>query len=251
MASQRHHMALNNEKKLDALPEPGLRPGPPDDESLDRLSKTVRIYTRLAGLYNLFRFKDGINTVLKQIQIGDGQEVLDIGTGPGIYALHIAENWPSCTVHGLDICEKFIKIARKKAKKLDFANVHFDTGDAEKMHYGDNSFDRVLCCSALVLVPNQQRVINETYRVLKPGGIAVFKELIQKLLFHKEAFYLFWKLYVKILSLLYKDLRGVKRSHYEGAKISEERFKAMLTESPFENYEVFEKGTRVYAICRK
>jgi len=80
VAMQKHHLVLNNEEKVDQLPESDTSSGPPDNESLDRLTNTVRIYTRLAKLYSFFRYKDGLKTVLKLMRIGDGQEVLDVGT---------------------------------------------------------------------------------------------------------------------------------------------------------------------------
>jgi demethylmenaquinone methyltransferase/2-methoxy-6-polyprenyl-1,4-benzoquinol methylase len=213
--------------------------------------RTNNVYSRLAGVYSFFRIKDGLNTLLDLMEIENGNNILDIGTGPGLYALHIAKNWPSCTVHGLDPCERFLEIARKKAAKQDTGNLHFAVGDAEQMHFGDEVFERVLVSSALVLIPDKKRAISETYRVLKPGGIAVFKELLHKWFIRKEVFYVFWKLYIKTLGLYHKEIRGVKRSDYEGTKFTEDDMRKLLEESPFTNYSVLTKGTRLYAVCRK
>ena len=213
--------------------------------------RTNSIYSRLAGLYSFFRVKDGLDTVLDLMQIQNGQNVLDIGTGPGVYALHIARNWPRCTVHGIDTCERFLEIARKRAQKCNNENIHFTAGDAEKMHYNTDAFDRVLCSSALVLIPDKKSAVHETYRVLKPGGIAVFKELLQKKFVHKELFYIFWNVYVKALGVFHKDLRGVKRADYEGSKFTERDMTELLEDSPFSDFRVFSKGTRLYAVCHK
>jgi len=213
--------------------------------------RTIRLYNRLAGIYSFFRVKDGLDTVLDLLKLEEGNKILDIGTGPGIYALHIAKNWPTCTVHGIDLCDNFIKIARKKALKCSSANIHFDKGDAEQMHYEDNAFNRVLCCSALVLLPDKMQAVKEAHRVLKPGGIAVFKELLHEKFLHKELFYCMWKVYVRTLGLLFKEVRGLKRSDYEGQKMTESNFTSLLENSPFSDYNVFRKGTRLYAVCRK
>lgn len=221
------------------------------EESAGHRKRTHSVYSRLAGLYSFFRIADGLETVLELMDIRSGQRVLDVGTGPGVYALRIARNWPNCTVHGLDPCERFLEIARKRAGRLSNTNIHFAAGDAEKLDYEGETFDRVLFAGTLVLVPDKVRAISETHRVLKRGGVAVFKELLHKRFLHKELFYLFWNLYIKTLGIFQKDMRGIKRSDYEGQKFTEPTFVSLLEESPFSDYRVFSKGTRLYAVCRK
>ena len=222
-----------------------------EDISAVQKRRTTAVYSKLAPLYNMFRVKDGLETVLELMEIEEGQKILDAGTGPGVYALHIAESWPNCEVHGFDLCKRFLDMAREKAHKQNTSNAHFAVGDAERFHYPDDVFDRILFAGTLVLLPDEARAIAEAYRTLKPGGIAVFKELLHKWFLHKEVFYVFWKLYVKTAGLFLKDLRGIKRSDYEGRKFTESSMSDLLEESPFTEYKVFTKGTRLYAVCRK
>ncbi len=213
--------------------------------------RTTAVYSKLAPLYSMLRVKDGLDTVLELMEIEDGQKILDAGTGPGVYALHIAENWPGCEVHGFDLCKRFLDIAREKALKQKAQNAYFAVGDAEKVHYPDDTFDRILFAGTLVLLPDKASAITEAHRMLKPGGVTVFKELLHKWFLHKEVFYVFWKLYVKTAGLFLKDLRGIRRSDYEGRKFTESSMSELLEESPFTDYKVFIKGTRLYAVCRK
>jgi len=185
------------------------------------------------------------------MEIEPGQKILDAGTGPGLYALHIARNWPACEVHGFDLCKPFLDKARERALKHSTDNAHFAVGDAEKVHYADDTFDRILFAGTLVLLPDKARAISEAYRALKPGGIAVFKELLHKWFLHKEVFYVFWRLYVKAAGVFVRDLRGIRRRDYEGRKFTESSMSDLLKESPFTDYRVFTKGTRLYAVCRK
>jgi ubiquinone/menaquinone biosynthesis C-methylase UbiE len=222
-----------------------------DEASSAQKRRTTAVYAKLAPLYSMLRVKDGLDTVLDLMELKDGLKILDAGTGPGVYALHIAENWPNCEVHGFDLCKRFMDIAREKAQKQNSPNAHFAVGDAERFHYPDDTFDRILFAGTLVLLPDKASAIAEAHRALKPGGIAVFKELLHRWFFHKEVFYVFWKLYVKTAGLFLRDLRGIRRSDYEGRKFTESSMSALLEESPFTEYKVFTKGTRLYAVCRK
>jgi ubiquinone/menaquinone biosynthesis C-methylase UbiE len=222
-----------------------------DDSSDAQKRRTTAVYSKLAPLYCMFRVKDGLDTVLELMEIEPGQRILDAGTGPGVYALHIAQNWPSCEVHGFDLCKPFLDTARERALKQNTGNAHFAVGDAERVHYPDETFDRILFAGTLVLLPDKARAVSEAYRALKPGGIAVFKELLHKWFLHKEVFYVLWRLYVKAAGVFVKDLRGIRRRDYEGRKFTESSMSGLLEESPFTDYRVFIKGTRLYAVCRK
>jgi ubiquinone/menaquinone biosynthesis C-methylase UbiE len=221
------------------------------DESKAQKLRTKAIYSSLASAYSRFRVKDGLESVLELLDLREGLRVLDVGTGPGLYAIHIAENWPGCSVYGVDNCDRILGIARERAGKLGSRNIHFSISDADTLSCRDGSFDRLLYCSVLVLIPDKKKAIEETYRALKPGGIAVFKELLHKWFLHKELFYLVWKMYVGAKSLFRKELRGLGRRDYEGSKLSEESMTELLEKSPFTDYEVFTRGTRLYAVCRK
>ena len=47
------------------------------------------------------------------------------------------------------------------------------------------------------------------------------------------------------------DVIALKRKDYEGRKFTESDMSALLKESPFSDYRVFTKGTRLYGVCRK
>jgi 2-polyprenyl-3-methyl-5-hydroxy-6-metoxy-1,4-benzoquinol methylase len=108
---------------------------------------------------------------------GANARLLDIGCGPGIAAARYARI--GYEVHGFDITEGNVEVARRVASRYGFGRrCSFTTGAAERMPYPDGHFDVAAGIDILhhVEVP---AAISECRRVLKPGGVAVFKEPIE------------------------------------------------------------------------
>ena len=74
-------------------------------------------------------------------------------------------------VTGLDIDENAIAYAKKNFTK---DNLSFEVGDAMNMTYDSNTFDVAICSQVYEHVPDSQIMMNEIYRVLKPGGLVYF-----------------------------------------------------------------------------
>ena len=96
--------------------------------------------------------------------------VLDIACGTGNAIPHFDS---SNEYIGLDLSYSMLKQAVKKAKKKTFQKMHFIQGNAEKLHFEDESFDFVLMDTSLHMIPKYQLAIVETARVLKKGGVFV------------------------------------------------------------------------------
>ncbi len=96
------------------------------------------------------------------------QNVLDIGTGNGFVLNEIVQHKPNLhlILYGVDNSEEMVSIAQKN---LD-GKAHFLLADANRLPFNGRSFD-------LVTAKNVTRInAGEIYRVLKPGGIFVFRE---------------------------------------------------------------------------
>ena len=94
--------------------------------------------------------------------------MLDVATGTGFTALAFAPH--VATVIGLDVSPGMLEQARRQAGERRIPNAVFQTGAAEALPFGDGSFDIVTCRIAphhFLDVPN---FLNETARVLRPGG---------------------------------------------------------------------------------
>jgi ubiquinone/menaquinone biosynthesis C-methylase UbiE len=108
-------------------------------------------------------------------QLPDGGSVLDLAPGPGLLALELAR-LGRLRVTGLDVSETFVRIATEKAKEAGVA-VDFRRGNAARMPFDDGTFDGVVCRAAFKNFADPVGALNETYRVLKPGGKALILDL--------------------------------------------------------------------------
>ena len=94
--------------------------------------------------------------------------VLEIATGTGLVALHIAAYVHS--VEATDFSPKMIETAKKKTIP---PNVCFSVEDATSLSFDDNSFDAVIISNALHIMPRPDLVLENIKRVLKPNGILI------------------------------------------------------------------------------
>lgn len=111
----------------------------------------------------------GLPTEFAKIKLGD--TVIDLGSGAGndcFVARH--ETGEAGKVIGIDFTPEMIRKARTNAEKLGYNNVEFREGDIDNMPVNDAVADVIVSNCVLNLVPNKAKVINEIYRVLKPGG---------------------------------------------------------------------------------
>jgi ubiquinone/menaquinone biosynthesis C-methylase UbiE len=108
--------------------------------------------------------------------IGAGQSVLEVGSGTGVAACHLAGKY-GCRVMGVDLSEEMCAWARKRAERKALAELAgFRTGDAQDLPFDDSSFDVVLCESVTAFPEDQQGAVREYTRVVKPGGYVGMNE---------------------------------------------------------------------------
>ena len=100
-----------------------------------------------------------------------GDEMLEIGPGPGA-----ATHWLRHRVKRLVALELDPDAARRLEDQLVGTNVTVQVGDATALPFSDASFDSVGCFTMLHHIPTAQdqfKILCETYRVLRPGGVLV------------------------------------------------------------------------------
>ncbi len=101
-------------------------------------------------------------------QIVKDKDVLEIATGPGLLAKHVAPSAKRMTA--TDYSEGMIAEARKGDCP---PNLTFEVADGTALPYEADSFDAVIISNALHIIPEPEKALNEIDRVLKKDGILI------------------------------------------------------------------------------
>ncbi len=111
-------------------------------------------------------------SVLARLKIDPrGLRVLDVGCGGGLLAE--AFGGLGSGVTGVDPSARSVQAARAHAAHTGLVS-DYHVARGEELPFADSSFDIVYCCDVLEHVDDLERVLAETARVLKPGGIYFF-----------------------------------------------------------------------------
>lgn len=112
--------------------------------------------------------------------VGLGNDVLEIGPGPGL-----TTDWLRDRCTGLTCLEVDRDLAGSLGQRMSGRGIRVDCGDATAMPYPDCSFSTVVVFTVLHHVSSielQNRLFAEAYRVLRPGGIFAGVDSLQSLL---------------------------------------------------------------------
>ena len=129
-------------------------------------------------LATLSRYTAEVNAAHLLPHLRPGQRVLDFGCGPGTISVGLAQAVAPGEMHGVDMDETSIGLARSVAKSQRLENATFHVADVTDMPFEDGYFDVAHCHNVLMHVPDTHAVLAEVKRVLKPGGIISCREMI-------------------------------------------------------------------------
>jgi len=105
-----------------------------------------------------------------------GARILDVGAGTGNVSCEAARRFAGCSIVGVDIDEGALDLARHKAAEYALGNVEFESGNALRLPYADNTFDAVLANQVVGGPADQRKMLSEMLRVVRPdGGVGVAK----------------------------------------------------------------------------
>ena len=102
------------------------------------------------------------------MDIKKNEIVLDVGSGSGDIASEILKENLSNSLYLLDLNEEMLLEGKKRFKKEK--NIKYFIGNAEKLNFKNNFFDKYAISFCLRNVTEYKLSLNEAYRVVKPGG---------------------------------------------------------------------------------
>lgn len=115
------------------------------------------------------------NRLVELARLHSGQKILDVATGTGLVAIAAAKSVGSeGKVVGVDISKGMLEQAQRKIAAADMQNIQLQETDADYLNFSDNSFDVVLCSSAIVWLTDIPAALRSWHRFLKPGGLVAF-----------------------------------------------------------------------------
>ena len=142
------------------------------DLSIKEFTKAAEIYeSDNAGVYNMC--KKDYPDVLAELEKEPFTDLLDCGCGTGPMLTLLHKKYTDKHYTGIDLTPKMIEVAKRKNMK----NVELIVGDCENLPFADNSFDVMICCESFHHYPNPQDFFNSVYRVLRPNGRFILRDI--------------------------------------------------------------------------
>ncbi|MFW6295674.1 MAG: class I SAM-dependent methyltransferase [Halothece sp.] len=126
--------------------------------------------------------QEGIDTIQ-----GQPQRILDLGCGTGSTTILLKQKFPNAEVIGLDLSPYMLIMSDRKAKAAGL-QIQWQQGNAEETGFPNDSFDVVTASLLLHETPSSvaKNILQECFRLLKPGGQVMILDGHQQKLRHTE-----------------------------------------------------------------
>ena len=160
--------------------------------------------------------KNILNEVSKQKGL---KNILELGCGDGIYSKVLAKN--SDILLATDFSDKMVTVAKNKLQS--FSNIKVEKADCFNLQYPDNSFNTIFMANLLHIIPNPEKVIAESKRVLKKKGKIII------ISFTTEGMS-----FINILKMIFRYIKTYGKPVTNARKLTIRNTSEMLRNSNFE-----------------
>ncbi len=142
--------------------------------------------------------------VVKLVNAIRPQDVLDIATGTGDLALHLAKTGAKKII-GLDISPGMLEVGKQKVAKAQLGRtIDMVMGDSEHLPFEDNSFDAITVAFGVRNFENLDLGLKEIHRVLRPKGLFVVLETSVPTKFpFKQGYFAYTKLILPLIGKIF------------------------------------------------
>lgn len=217
-------------------------------------AKIERMYDCMARLYDIWRSRAhpaNLRKLVDMLDLSGCDEVLDVGTGPGIIPLKFRRMGIENPICGVDLSPRQIELARRKASVLGRNHLSFELGDMEALPMEDASYSRITCVDALLLADDRVGVLSEFHRILRPGGRAVIVEPKADGM-DKAAFYVGFNAFIKVWAIFRPELKDLSDRDFRGkGYFDRNSLERAVEDSPFNLASLEEDKTHYYCVCTR
>jgi demethylmenaquinone methyltransferase/2-methoxy-6-polyprenyl-1,4-benzoquinol methylase len=222
----------------------------PYDQGTEKAAQVETMFDNIAPTYDTLNHRLSWNIdrswrrkAIKALEPYRPQEVLDIATGTGDFAIMAAQMLAPMRLVGTDISEGMMNVGRKKVKQLGLEDIiTFEREDCLNLSYSDNSFDAVTAAFGIRNFASLDKGLSEMCRVLRFGGHLSIVELTtpprfpMKQLFHVYS-HTVLPLYGRIISKdssAYSYLTKTIEAFPQGERMMDILLKAGFKEASFQ-----------------
>ena len=221
---------------------------PPESEPE---TTTDSLFEHFAWLYIFCReklFRDDTARMISSLwpasEPAPGEEIIELGCGPGFYSCQLAGRFSKTSVLGVDRSPSQLNWAREKVQALRLNNCRFESDNVMDLSHADSSFDVLIASRLFTVLPDRRRAVAEMHRVLRPGGRC----------FIAEPRYAFWAslpLYAMWLLAGITRFRNGYREPSKARVLSSGEMDRLFATQPWRKMKTWQDGRYQYALCEK
>ena len=153
-------------------------------EKKGKKEQIALMFNKISGSYDFLNhfLSFGIDIVwrrkaLKNLKALAPQNVLDVATGTGDFAVEIVKELNPKKVTGVDISEGMLNLGKEKIAKKNLSNqITFELGDSENLPFENDTFDAITVAFGVRNFENLEVGLADMHRVLHPKGKTVILE---------------------------------------------------------------------------
>lgn len=155
-------------------------------EMFSRIAPTYDVLNRTlsASIDQRWRKK-----AIAYIPLKENLKILDLCAGTLDLTLAILQKFPNAQVTALDFSEKMLEIGEKKIPPEKKAQVQILVGDAMNLEFEPETFDAVICGFGMRNVVDNERCLQQIYKVLAPLGRVIILEFFKPISLQGKLFH--------------------------------------------------------------
>ncbi|MFX0137112.1 MAG: class I SAM-dependent methyltransferase [Candidatus Hodarchaeota archaeon] len=189
----------------------------PCQSSLSNQQERKKYFEEIS--YRRFNGREWHIPIIAKFEEFKNKDILEIGCGTGTDGFEFAKN--GARYVGIDLTPNSIKLAKERFKLFNVEGKFEIVNAEETLPFPDNSFDHIYSFGVIHHTPNSEAIVNEMYRVLRPGG--TFNVMLYnrssinyyiEIMFLRKLFR--WILYPKFMPSLISKVTGLDEYRLNG-----------------------------------